>query len=272
MKYLLCATVALSVIGGAVAAQAQEANWTGGYIGAQAGWGSHDGNSGESTRFDTNLDGQFNDTVRTSAGANAFSPGFCGGSSVVPINGSCSEDDSGFEFGLRAGYDWNFGNFVLGVVGEASRTNLEDSVTSFSTTPAFYTMTRDLEYLVALRARGGFAFGGNLLYATGGVAQGQIDHKFFTNNAVNSFTQSSDDRATGYQVGGGFERMLTKDVTMGIEYIYTNLEDDSHKVRAQGPAPAANPFILVNGAGTDFRRSEEDFKIHSVKVTAAYRF
>lgn len=32
--------------------------------------------------FDTSLDGNFTDTVRTVAGADAFSPGFCGGAAV----------------------------------------------------------------------------------------------------------------------------------------------------------------------------------------------
>jgi opacity protein-like surface antigen len=83
---------------------------------------------------------------------------------------------------------------------------------------------------------------------------------------------SGDDQADGYQVGGGVEHKVTDQVSLGLEYLYTKLQDDGFRVRAAGPAPATNPFILGNAAGTDFRRSEEDFGVHQVRVTASYRF
>ena len=133
-------------------------------------------------------------------------------------------------------------------------------------------MSRKLDGLVALRGRAGFASGANLIYATGGVAQGHIDHRFTTSNGANRFTQTDESQATGYQVGGGYERRLTDRVSLGVEYIYTNLKDDGHTVRAQGPVAATNPFILRNPAGTDFQRTEEDVKVHSFRVTAGWRF
>jgi outer membrane immunogenic protein len=52
----------------------------------------------------------------------------------------------------------------------------------------------------------------------------------------------------------------------------TSLDDkDEYTVRAQGPAPATNPFILTNAAGTDLRRADQ-FRFHSLRVTAGYRF
>lgn len=271
MKSLFCAGVALAALCGASAVHAQAADWRGAYIGAQAGASNSADDSG-TILFDTNLDGIAADTVRTAAGANAFSPGFCDGAARSATPGDCRDDDTGFELGVRAGYDWQFGNIVVGVLGEASHTTLNQSVSAFSTTPAFYTMERELNSLVAVRARAGVAFGQNLVYATGGYAHGEIENKFFTSNAVNTFVSRGDDSASGYQLGGGFERQLTGDVSLGLEYIYTRLEADDARVRAQGPAPATNPFILTNAAGTDFRRSEDDFNIHSVRVTAAYRF
>ena len=52
-------------------------SWTGPYVGGQIGV-SYIDNDRPQVLFDTNRDGTFNDTVRTAAGANAFSPGFCG--------------------------------------------------------------------------------------------------------------------------------------------------------------------------------------------------
>lgn len=272
MRHILLAATAVLALGGASSAQAQSSDWSGLYVGAHAGMSMQEDTDGETVRFDTNLDGAYGDTVRTAAGANAFSPGFCNGAALASTPGGCPEEDSGFEFGARLGYDWQFGNFVMGVVAEGSKTNVRDSVTAYSTTPAFYTFTRKLDSVIAVRLRGGYAFGDNLIYATGGAARGQIDKSFFTSNTANSFRQSSSDDADGYQLGGGFERKLTNDVTLGLEYIYTNLEDDGSTVRVAGPAPATNPFLLVNANGTDMRRSEDEFNIHSVRVTASYRF
>ena len=272
MTKLLATTAALALMAGG-AAHAQEADWSGLYVGAHAGITSNDSSDDETLGFDTNLDGVFTDTVRTAAGANAFSPGFCGGAATSSLPGSgCKEDDEGFEFGARLGYDWQFGGFVMGPVVELSRTNVKDSVAGFSTTPAQYTFERKLKGLAALRLRGGYAFGDNLLYATGGVAQGDVQHSFTTTNTANTFVQRGDDTATGYQFGGGYERKLTPDVTLGLEYLYTNLDDDDFVVRSQGPAAANNPFLLVNASGTDLRRSEDELKFHSFRITASYRF
>lgn len=271
MGRALYGAAALSLFAGGV--EAQETNWQGLYLGAHAGYTSSDSDDDETLVFDTNLDGGFGDTIRTAAGANAFSPGFCGGAatSSLPATG-CRETDDGFEFGARLGYDWRFGNFVVGPVVEIARTNVKDSVAAFSTTPAQYTFERKLKGLAAIRLRGGYAFGDNLIYATGGYAQGDVDHGFDTTNTANTFVLRGDDKASGYQVGGGYERQIAPQVTLGLEYIYTKLDDDDFTVRSQGPVAATNPFVIVNPAGSDLRRSNEDLAYHSFRITTAYRF
>lgn len=273
MKLVLGATAALAALISTGSAQAQARDWTGAYVSAHAGWGWGGKNSGESILFDTNLDGSFSDRVNTATGANAFSPGFCNGAANTALPaGGCARDDDGFEFGARAGYDWQVGPMVVGALVELSRTNVEDAVSAYSTTPAFYTMDRSLKMVGAIRARVGYALEDTLVYATGGVARGEIDHRFSTSNTANTFRQTDDDKASGFQLGGGAEHRITPDVSIGVEYIYTKLDDDNFTVRSAGPAAANNPFLLVNANGTDFRRSQEDFKVHSVRMTASYRF
>ena len=135
--------------------------------------GDHD----ETVTFDTDLDQEFDDTVRTITGADAFSPGFCPGVATGPTPASeCEDDESGFVLGARAGYDVYAGSsVVLGVVGDISFPEATDSVSGFSTTPAFYTFTRDLHRLTGLRGRIGVGNDHVLAYATGGVALGWID-------------------------------------------------------------------------------------------------
>lgn len=258
-------------------AQSSDSTWTGFYVGGQVGGSEPSDDGGSRILFDTNLDGTYGDTVRTGAGADAFSPGFCDGAAAArtPASG-CSDDKGGAEGGLRAGYDWQSGRFVYGAVLEYTKNDARDSVSAFSTTPAFYTMTRDLDSTVALRARLGMAFGENsdwLGYVTAGAARGKIENSFRTSNAANAFPQSGDSDANGYQAGLGIERKVFDNFSVGLEYLYTRLKDDEFRVRAApGTAPATNPFLLVNPAGTDFRRSDEDFEVSSVRLTATFRF
>lgn len=274
MKTLLAATTALALCAAAGAAHAQSSgNWTGLYVGAQAGYGWAKNHNSETVVFDTNLDRSFNNQVNTAAGANAFSPGFCGGyaKGVAPVAG-CGKDHDGFEFGGRVGYDYQIGNFVVGVVGEATRTSQTDSVSAFSTTPAAYNFTRKLHAVGAVRLRAGYALGDTLVYGAGGYAVADVKRTFATTNTANTFGLRGGNNPDGYQLGGGIEQKVAPNVTLGIEYLYTRLSDNGYTVRAQGPAAATNAFLLVNGSGTDLQRSRDKFSNQAVRMTAAYRF
>lgn len=259
-------------IGLPTVSDAQE--WRGGYVSGHLGMSMIPKGAAEDNvvRFDTNLDGTFDDVVRTAAGANAFSPGFCVGAaaSAVPTGG-CAIDDDGFDFGVRGGYDWQRGGLVVGLVAELAAPDHVDSVSAFSTTPAFYTFTREVEWVTGFRVRAGAGWGRALIYGTGGAAWAKIDHRFATSNAVNTFVENDDDMGWGYQLGGGAEFKLGR-LTVGGEYLWTTLMDeDRYTVRAQGPAPATNPFILTNASGTDLQRADRsDFG--AVRFTAGVRF
>jgi outer membrane immunogenic protein len=273
MKRLLSASVLALAVAATPAAAQSDTSWTGGYVGAQIGYNIQPSHKNESVEFDTSLDGTFGDTVNTAAPANAFSPGFCGGAAIgnAPAAG-CRSDRDRILGAIHAGYDYQMGNIVIGAVAEYGRTSITDSVSAFSTTPASYTLTRNLRDNAALRARIGYAMNNTLVYGTGGVAYGRVRNRFSTTNTVNTFTNSGDEDAYGYRVGGGLEQRLGAHFSMGLQYTYTSLKDGDFRVRAQGPAPAANPFIRTNASGTDFRRSNDRFDTHAVALTANYRF
>lgn len=279
LNRMSAALVAGLLVAAAPLANAQDAkgSWNGGYVGAYAGIVDKPDN-GDSDRFlfDTNLDGNFNDTVRTGAGADAFSPGFCNGvAQTATPAGGCAENTGGADWGLRAGYDWQFDRFVVGVVGEYGLMDARDAVSAFSTTPARYSMLRKIDGIAALRARIGVVVGddeANLVYATAGGARASIENSFATSNGVNTFTDNGDTDASGHQLGLGYERRFGQAFTVGVEYLRTELDDGDYRVRAAGPAPATNPFILQNPNGTDFRRSDTDIELDSLRITASYRF
>ena len=269
----MLAAVSLAAFATPAFAQSDDEQWEGGYIGGTIGVPAQKNDGGESVLFDTDRDGQFGDTVRTTTGADAFSPGFCGGAANgrTPSEG-CRSDKDGIEYNIRAGYDMQKGNFVYGVVVEGGTSDARDSVTAFSTTPAFYTLSREIDYSLGARLRLGYAAGGALFYATGGGAYAKIKNSFATSNTANSFANNGNTKSLGYAAGGGAEVKIAKHLSLGLEYLYTNYSEDKYRVNVgRGTAPATNPFLLVSG-GTDFRRSDSDFDMHNVRVTAAYRF
>jgi outer membrane immunogenic protein len=279
-----------AVVGGGVAcllgtpAVAGAQSWTGAYAGGALGGGFRERAGAERIAFDTNLDGIFSDTVRTVAGVDAFSPGFCGGLAVnATAAAGCMDDDNGVDVGGRAGYDWQVGLFVAGGLVDVSRTDVTDNVTAFSTTPAFYAFTRRLDYSAGFRGRAGIASGRLLLYGTGGAAWARIGQRFTTSNAVNTFVainQNGDvddegfvsEGAWGYQAGGGAELRLVGRLTLNAEYLFSSFDNrEDSIVRSQGPAPATNAFILVNPGGTNFQRTNR-FEFQSVRVGLNVRF
>ena len=166
-------------------------------------------------------------------------------------------------------------NFVVGIIGEYGETNLRDNVTAFSTTPAFYTFERRVDETASIRGRAGFAFRSNtLVYATGGAVYAKLDNRFTSSNGVNTFTEMmGDDDAWGYRAGGGVEQRIGRNFSFGIQYLYTNIDNDEFTVRAGGDnVPVSNPFILVNQQGTDLRPSDREMDWHNVSLTASIRF
>lgn len=277
MKFLsTSAAAAALVLAAASASPVLAQDWAGGYIGVYGGASMADDDGSETLLFDRNLDGDYGDTVTTPLGADAFAPGFCGGranSNAAP--GGCDDDNKGVQGGVRAGYDWQFGQFVVGGVADVSAFDLKDAATGFSVTPAAYQFTRKLEHVAAARARVGYAYGPALIYATGGYAVGKVDNRFYTTNGANSFTASTDDdKADGWQAGGGVEYKLAPNLSITGEYLYTSLDAGDYVIRVgPGSAGPANPFILApNTTGTDMIRSSSSFDVHAVQIGMNYRF
>lgn len=275
MRFLTGAAIgALAIIATPALAQDDQVGFDGPYVGVSVGYGFQNNDVGEFQRFDRGFNGSF-DTITTTTGANAFSPGFCNGAArgTAPASG-CANDRDDIEYHARAGWDVQSGNWVVGVVGEFGKSEVRDSVTSFSTTPAFYTMTREIEWQGNLRGRFGYAAGGRtLFYGTAGAAYASIRNSFTTSNAVNAFSDNGKSRSWGAVAGGGVEQKIGRNLSIGVEYLYTRYKDDDYRVRATaGNAVASNPFVLNGQPGTEFSRSDRRFDFHAIRATAVFRF
>lgn len=273
MNKLLLGAGLLAVAGIVATSAAQAQDWSGAYVGGSVtGSKLKDGN--DRLDFDTNLDGQYGDTVKTASGNDAFAAGFCDGQSagLTPADG-CSKSKGDTALGLRAGYDWQAGDWVYGIVGEVTGNKLNDGVTGFSSTPATYAFSREVKNLSALRGRIGYASGDWLVYGTAGVAWADVDHRFTTTNNINSFTPTDKGKTgMGSQVGLGVEKKMGM-WSVGLEYLHTSMSDRSGVVRV-GPSSntfASNPFLQGNPNGTDLRTSA-DIKINALSLVVSYRF
>ncbi len=257
----------------ATTASAQE--WAGPYIGGSISStkiSSHD----KALTFDTNLDGQFGDTVKTTGGADYFAPGFCKGMAqgTTPSAG-CRKKDGQGGLGLRGGYDWQTGPYLYGLVAEYSLGKITDGVSGFSSRPDSYTFTREIRSVMAIRGRAGYVYANWLGYVTAGPAWGDTKRSFATTNGLNTFAASGGKDAMGYQAGLGVERRIAGGHwSVGLEYLHTSLKDKAPIVRA-GPSSstfASNPFLTGNAMGTDIRRSDQRFRADAITLSLTYRF
>ena len=273
---LLAAVAAVGLSAGPALAQDDtRSNYDGFYVAGSLGAAFQKNDRDDTVLFDINSDGTYGDTVTTTTGANAFSPGFCNGkANAATVGGLCRKDEDDLEYAIKVGLDGHVtDHIVAGVVLEGSMTDIEDSTTAFSTTPASYTFLRGLDYAISARGRLGFTpDGSGLFYVTMGPSYAQLDHDFRTTNTANAFDQNGGDRVFGYQMGGGAEFTLAQGLGVGLEYLYSKYDDEDYFVRiTQGTAAATNPFIRQFGA-TNFRPSDRDLDFHTIRVNAIYKF
>ena len=288
-SYSLIAVAALATAAPAFAQDSTSDDpeaFTGVYVGGAVGFDAQPNDVGESVLFDRNLDGSFGDPVNTIGGANAFAPGFCNGAArtQLPTSG-CRNDKDNISYYGRIGIDQQFafsgGSFLVGAFGEFGATEIADSVSAFSSTPASYILTRSVNWEGSFSARAGYVADHTLFYGRFGGSYADIKHRFATTNTANAFADNGNDKVFGFVAGGGLEQKISRNLSFGLEYSFHSYRDDDYRVRATaGPSLTGSPVLLANNpfliapntTGTDFRRSADYFRWHSVRATAAFRF
>lgn len=159
-------------------------------------------------------------------GANA---GYAFGQADIDEAVSEVDEADGFVGGGQVGYNYQFGNFVLGAEADLSYFGLEAEDGDFGL---------EANWLGTIRGRVGYAFDRLMVYGTGGVAFSDIGY------AVPDTGDGDDDDDTqiGWTVGGGVEGMITENISAKLEYLYVNFSDedqfgeetdlDAHVIRA----------------------------------------
>lgn len=156
-------------------------NWTGFYIGVNAG------------------------TVAAQA-VNITTPGF---------TGSLDLADTGFAGGAQVGYNWQLmPAWIGGVEADVGWLDAGRRVANFGSTFARHGI--EANWYSTARARLGFSTGPALLYVTGGAAFVRVKNHYDSSGTL----ASNSEVATGWTAGGGLEAALGNGWSATTEYLY----------------------------------------------------
>jgi outer membrane immunogenic protein len=158
---------------------------------------------------------------------------------ISTLQASQSSNVGGLIGGEQVGYNWWFSNRLVGIEADiqasglsgttAYQANIINSLPPGSN-PATVTDSRRLDWFGTVRGRFGFADDRWLLYATGGVAYGEVNvsgnvqpaNPFATIvNAPILWDQTT--LRIGWTVGAGAEVPLSRNWTWKVEYLYLSL-------------------------------------------------
>ena len=169
---------------------------------------------------------------------------------------SATPERAGEGVGGLAGYNWQFGSYVLGVEGDLRWSEISPNMTYLAHvgTQAIHIHT-DFDYLASLRGRLGYEFGRVLAYGTGGVAwmHGQ-SYLFMTDGAAPDWgapiaVENASAWDWGWVAGGGLEYRVLPAVVLRAEYLHYQFESQLYDYSALGiPTTAAGRVDAVRAA------------------------
>ena len=126
--------------------------------------------------------------------------------------------------GGEAGYNWQSGNFIVGLEGDLFWSGIKGNDSSQFNGGAFPGVTGvdadNLRWGGTLRARGGFTVDRWLMFFTGGYAFGSIQHT--NTDAASGVVDRFNVQANGLTAGAGFAYAITNNVIGKFEYRYYN--------------------------------------------------
>ena len=209
-------------------------DWSGFYIGANAGyaWGS------------SNVA-----TSVSSSGAYFVTTD----PAQIAAAGQASLHPSGGTGGIQAGYNWQVGQLLYGLEVDFDAFGLNASrivTTGYLTAPGTtFTVNQSVktDWLFTSRGRLGWASNNWLLYMTGGLAITKIRYdNTFTDTFSPALENGSTSKAkTGWVLGGGLEYGLARNWSIKAEYLYMDFGSlsSSGAVSNTGAVP---PAVLVH--------------------------
>ena len=233
-------------------------NWTGLYAGANAGygWGGNTGGTYSS----------FVDPAVTGIGG-VGGTFFAGGGNVLP-----SVKPKGFVGGGQIGYNMQVApNWIFGFAADIQDSGMKASGVGVAPTVGLFSgiteaKTAKIDWFGTVRGKIGYAFNNSLLYATGGLAYGKVGvstsfrDPTFAGATLLVFNGSRSSTKTGWALGAGYEYGLTRNWTIGAEYLYVSLGSVSvTETQTVGPA-TGNTFTSSSKYNANIARAFLNYK------------
>jgi len=185
-------------------------NWTGFYIGGNIGysWGRSDDTS----------------TLTNTAGTVLFTS-----ADKTDLNGIVGGGQIGYNWQMQ-GWVWGFEADIQGTDEKGTRAFTFTPAPTFNTnlafipsTPVPFALTQKIDWFGTVRARAGVLVTPKvLLYATGGLAYGEVNSSETVATAVPSAFSASNTNV-GWTVGAGIEGVIGGNWTAKLEYLYVDL-------------------------------------------------
>lgn len=127
---------------------------------------------------------------------------------------STGDEIRGFVGGGQAGYNWQFGSFVVGIEGDLQYSHQQNGVWVYA-----LQISNGTDFISTLRGRAGVAMEDWLFYATAG---GGYTHNVANFNMAGFGGLQQKDFSPVWVVGAGVETRVTGRWTGRLEYLYMN--------------------------------------------------
>ena len=208
------------------------AQFGGGYIGANVGWGYYDHRYHDKDGLASSID------------------------DGLPVNVNRSND--GWNGGAQIGYNWQSRCTVFGLEADWSWTNLKVNETFFdgdAGTQDALTVNSRMRSFGTVRARSGVVVDNLFLYVTGGLAFARFnrDFTFFEDGGPVSVTHSQSRTRWGWTTGVGGEWALSSNWSVKSEFLYMRFQRDELS------APAVTiAGVNIGVPGRNYRLENED--------------
>jgi outer membrane immunogenic protein len=135
---------------------------------------------------------------------------------------------SGFAGGVEGGYNWQIGQFVLGGEADLQVSGANDRFAPWKfSNPWFGTV----------RGRAGYAVSNVLLYATAGLAFGELSAETFGLASENHID-------VGWTAGAGIEAGFAANWSAKVEYLFVDLSSNNFALTVTSNGLSANLFRM----------------------------
>jgi len=173
--------------------------------------------------------------------------------------------------GVQAGYDYAFGDLVVGVEADWQAAGLSGgsrAIGAGAEPLAFLNSRRAIDWFGTLRGRVGYSVLPRLLvYATGGLAYGGGGNLFTYFDTERREAESvKNPTRLGFSVGGGLEWAFRPDWSAKLDYLYVDLgRSPGHVARLESEEEEEGPPAFATLAGYPNR-------FHAIRAGINYRF